>query len=87
MEKRNKKELIEQFDNISKFCQDSGKPLIIVDGEKEMLVVMSIDAFRKQTIINQIQQEMMEIELKRAKGAKDSTIDELDNSLKEILIN
>ena len=44
---KSNKELCNNYNEISSFCHETGKPIIITKNGREDLVIMSIDSFNK----------------------------------------
>ena len=77
--------LINQYDDISKRCKATGKPIFLTKNGKKDLVVMSIEAFEKQQSLLQLKERLLDIELEQSSGTKSYSVDDLDIALNKSL--
>lgn len=77
--------LINQYDDISKRCKATGKPIFLIKNGKKDLVVMSIEAFEKQQSLLQLKERLLDIELEQSSGTKSYSVDDLDIALNKSL--
>ena len=78
MKTKTKEDLINNYDEISTYCNETGEPVLIMDDD---LVVMSIDTYQDFGI----KEKLLEIKLARENGSKGHSIEELDKELKDNL--
>ncbi len=77
--------LTEQYDEISKECKITGKPILIKKCGEPDLVVMSIDAYEKKQAFLELKEKLLDIELEQKNGAKYYSIEELELALRETI--
>lgn len=85
MEIKSSTSLRNQYNEISEYCKTTGEPIYLTKNGDGDLVVMSIDAFEKREKELALKEKLLEVEIARLHGAKDYSLDELDESLKKIL--
>lgn len=73
------------YNKISEKCKKTEDPIFLTKNGEGDLVLMSIEAFEKKERLLKLKEELLEVELKRIKGAKDYTIDELKGDLNKAL--
>ncbi len=74
-----------QYNEISDYCKETGKPVYLTKNGEGDLVVMSVKAFEERESILRIKEKLLEVKLARLNGAKGYSLEELEDSLKIIL--
>ena len=85
MEIRSSTSLRNQYNEISDYCKETGEPVYLTKNGDGDLVVMSIEAYEREKKQLAIREKIFEVEVARAHGAKDYSLEELDAKMKEIL--
>ena len=85
MEIKSSTSLRNQYNEISDYCKETGKPVYLTKNGEGDLVVMSIKAFEERESILRIKEKLLEVKLARLNGAKGYSLEELEDSLKIIL--
>lgn len=69
--------LINQYNEISEKCKQTGEPIYLTKNGEVDLVVMSIEAFEKQQALLKLKERLLDIELEQSSGAKYYSLDDL----------
>lgn len=77
--------LINQYDEISEKCKQTGEPIYITKNGEVDLIVMSVGAFEKQQALIKLEERLFGIELEQRSGAKNYSLEELDAALRKIV--
>lgn len=85
MEIKSSTSLRNQYNEISDYCKETGKPVYLTKNGEGDLVVMSVKAFEERESILRIKEKLLEVKLARLNGAKGYSLEELEDSLKIIL--
>ena len=79
------KEFIEDYDNVLRKCQETGKPIYISNDGQNELVVMDVASFEKHEEELRAQQLVLEAYVNRLKGAEVYTIEEVKEKINKLL--
>ena len=74
-----------KYNEISNRCKNTDEPIFLTKNGEGDLVLMSIEAFEKKERLLKLKEELLEVELKRLRGVKDYSIDELEAELNKVL--
>ena len=74
-----------QYNELSDYCKRTGEPIFLTKNGEGDGVYMSIETYNKQQKETELMVRILEAELARIHGAKDFTVQELDENLKKIL--
>lgn len=85
METRTSESFINQYDEISKYCHETGEPVCIKNSDNSNLIVISFDKYKRREQIYALREQLYEVEIARAKGAKDYSPKELDEAMRKII--
>lgn len=73
------------YNDISKFCKESGEPVFLTKNGEGDLVVMSIEQYSYREEMLDLREKLIEAEAHRLSGAKTYSIDEVNSRLEEII--
>lgn len=74
-----------EYNDISQFCKQSGKPVFLTKNGEGDLVVMSIEQYERREEMLDLRQKLLEAEAHRLSGAKTFSPDEVNARLEEII--
>ena len=77
--------LHDHFDEIVKYCTNTGKPIVFTKDGKDDLILMSKDAYDSQRANYELKSRLLEIELEQKSGAKYYTLEELKEALEKVV--
>lgn len=75
----------QNYNEISELCKKTGEPVYLTKNGEGDLVVMDIDAFSRREKMLKLREELISIEEERLAGGVDFSVEELDDSLNNIL--
>lgn len=75
----------QNYNEIAELCRSTGEPVYLTKNGEGDLVVMDIESFTRREKMLQLREKLLEIDQKRACGAKYYTVDEVDQELDEII--
>lgn len=75
----------QNYNEIAQLCRSTGEPVYLTKNGEGDLVVMDIESFTRREKMLKLREELLEIDQKRASGAKYYTVDEVDQELDEII--
>lgn len=73
------------YNDISKFCKESGEPVFLTKNGEGDLVVMSIEQYSYREEMLDLREKLLEAEAHRLSGAKTYSLDEVNLRLEEII--
>lgn len=73
------------YNDISKFCKESGEPVFLTKNGEGDLVVMSIEQYSYREEMLDLREKLLEAEAHRLSGAKTYSLDEVNSRLEEII--
>lgn len=73
------------YNEISELCKRTGEPVYLTKNGEGDLVVMDIDAFERKMKMLDLRVKLMNVEEDRRRGIADSTVDELEEYLDEVI--
>ena len=74
-----------KYNEISKKCKKTNEPIYLTKNGEGDLVLMSIEAYEKKERFLKLKEELLDIEFKRLNGAKDYSLNEVEEDIKKIL--
>lgn len=75
----------QNYNEISELCKKTGEPVYLTKNGEGDLVVMDIDAFSRREKMLKLREELLSIEEERLVGGISFSIEELEESLDNIL--
>ena len=75
----------QNYNEIAQLCRSTGEPVYLTKNGEGDLVVMDIESFTRREKMLQLREKLLEIDQRRAGGAKYYTVDEVDRELDEII--
>lgn len=70
------------YNEISKLCKESGKPVYLTKNGKGDLVVMDIEAFARRESMLRLRESLLNAEESRISGKPEYSIDEVSSMMK-----
>ncbi|CDB24275.1 prevent-host-death family protein [Clostridium sp. CAG:557] len=75
----------QNYNEIAELCKKTGEPVYLTKNGEGDLVVMDINAFSRREKMLKLREELISVEEERLAGGVDFSIEELENSLDNIL--
>lgn len=75
----------QNYNEIAELCKKTGEPVYLTKNGEGNLVVMDINAFSRREKMLKLREELISVEEERLAGGVDFSIEELENSLDNIL--
>jgi PHD/YefM family antitoxin component YafN of YafNO toxin-antitoxin module len=75
-----------EYNVISKFCKEKMQPVFLTKNGEGDLVVMSIETYLYREEMLNLREKLLEAEAAKIAGAKNYTIEEVSERLKELII-
>ena len=75
----------QNYNEIAELCKKTGEPVYLTKNGGGDLVVMDINAFSRREKMLKLREELISVEEERLAGGVDFSIEELENSLDNIL--
>lgn len=75
----------QNYNEISELCKKTGEPVYLTKNGEGDLVVMDISAFSRREKMLKLREELISIEEERLSGGISFSVEELENSLDNIL--
>ena len=74
-----------EYNEISRTCHESGKPVLITKNGEGDLVVMSMETYSYREEMLDLREKLLEAEAQRVSGAKTYSLEEVNQQLEEII--
>ncbi|MGL6201266.1 MAG: type II toxin-antitoxin system prevent-host-death family antitoxin [Lachnospiraceae bacterium] len=73
------------YNDISNYCKQNGKPVYITKNGEGDLVVMSIEAYEEREERLRLREKLLEAEMQKMNGAKTYSVEEVSKRLKGLI--
>lgn len=75
----------QNYNEIAQLCRSSQEPVYLTKNGEGDLVVMDIESFTRREKMLKLREELLQVEEDRIHGAKDYTLEELEQELDEAI--
>ena len=75
----------QKYNEIARFCKETGEPVYLTRNGEGELVVMDIESFVRREKMLRLREKLLDIERDRLAGAKYYTLDELDQAMTDAI--
>ena len=75
----------QNYNEIARFCKETGEPVYLTRNGEGELVVMDIESFVRREKMLRLREKLLDIEHDRLAGAKYYTLDELDQAMTDAI--
>ena len=75
----------QNYNEIARFCKETGEPVYLTRNGEGELVVMDIESFVRREKMLRLREKLLDIERDRLAGAKYYTLDELDQAMTDAI--
>lgn len=75
----------QNYNEIAELCRKTAEPVFLTKNGEGDLVVMDIETYSRREKMLQLREKLLAVEDARVHGAKDYTLDELDDYLEEVI--
>lgn len=77
--------ICQNYNEIAELCRSSREPVYLTKNGEGDLVVMDIETFTRREKMLKLREELLQVEEDRIHGAKDYTLEELEQELDEAI--